>query len=44
MEVLNSCTKLLNSLTKQLYQDAKIIFRILLKIIHTVAGHTDNPE
>ena len=32
MEVLNSWTKLLNSLTKQLYYDAIITFRILVKI------------
>jgi len=44
MEVLNSWTKLLNSLTKQLYYDANIAFGILVKIIHTVAGHTDDPE
>jgi len=44
MEVLHSCTKLLNSLTKQLYYDANITFRILVKIIHPVAGHTDDPE
>jgi len=24
--------------------DANITFRILVKIIHTVAGHTDDPE
>jgi len=44
MEVLNNSTKLLNSLTKQLYYDANIMFRILVKIIHTAAGHTDDPE
>jgi len=44
MEVLNSWTKLLNGLTTQLYYDASITFRILVKIIHTVAGHTDDPE
>jgi len=44
MEVLNSWNKLLNSLTKQLYYDANITFRILVKIVHTVAGHTDDPE
>ena len=44
MEVLNSWIKLLNSSTKQLYYDFKITFRIFVKIIHTVAGHTDDPE
>ena len=44
MGVLNSWTKLLNSLTKQLYYDANITVRILVKIIHTVAGHTDDSE
>jgi len=44
MEVLNSWKKLSNSLTKQLYYDANITFRILVKIIHTVAGHTDDPK
>jgi len=44
MEVLNSWTKLLNSLTKQLYYYANITFRILMEIIHIVAGHTDDPE
>jgi len=44
MEILNSWTKLLNSLIKQLYCDANITFRILVKIIHTVAGHTHDPE
>ena len=39
MEVLNSWTKLLDSLTKQWYYDANITFRILVKIIHTIAGH-----
>jgi len=44
MEVLNSWTQLLNNLTKQLYYDPNITFRILVKIIHTVAGHTEDPE
>ena len=44
MKILNSWTKPLNSLIKQLYYDANITFRILVKIIHTVAGHTDDPE
>jgi len=44
MEVLNSWAKLFNSLTKQLYYDANITFKIFVKIIHTVAGHTDDPE
>ena len=44
MEVLNNCTKLLNSLTKQLHHDANIMFRILVKIIHTVAGHRQSGE
>ena len=44
MEVLNSWTKLLNSLTKQLHYDANITYRILVKIIYTVDGHTDDPE
>ena len=44
MEVLNTWTKLLNSLTKQLYDDTNITFRILVKIIYTVARHTHDPE
>jgi len=44
MEVLKSWTKLLRSLPKQLYYDANITFRIFVKTIHTVAGHTDDPE
>jgi len=44
MEVLNSSTKVLNSLTKSLYYDTNITFRILVKIIHSVAEHTDDPE
>jgi len=44
MEVLNSRTKLLNSLIKQLHCDANITFRILVKIIYTVAGYTEDPE
>jgi len=44
MEVLNGWNKLLNSLTKQLYYDANIMFRILVKIIHTAAEHTDDAE
>jgi len=27
-----------------LYYDANITFRILVKIIRTAAGHTDDPE
>jgi len=26
------------------YYDAKVTFRILVNIIHTAAGHIDNPE
>ena len=44
MKVLNNWTKLLNSWTRQLYYDANITFRIVVKIIHTVARHTDDPE
>jgi len=44
MEVLNSWKNLLNSFTKQLYHDANITFGIHVKIIHTVARHTDDPE
>jgi len=44
MEILNSWTKLLNNSTKQLYYDANITFRILVKTIHAIAGHTDDPE
>jgi len=44
MDVLKSCTKLLNNLTKQLYYDANNTLRILVEIIHTVAGHIDDPE
>jgi len=33
----------LDSWTKQLYYDANITFRILVKKIHTVAGDTDDP-
>jgi len=33
-----------NSWTKQLFYDANITFRILVKIIHIVAGHVDDPE
>jgi len=36
--------KVLNSWTKQLQCDANITFRIIVKIIHTVAGHIDDPE
>ena len=41
--VWNSWTMPLDSWTKQLYYDANITFRILVKIIHTVAGDTDDP-
>ena len=44
MEVLNSWTKLLIRLTKQVYYNANNTFRILVKIIHTVVGHIDDPE
>ena len=43
-EVLNSLAKPLNSLNEQLYYDANIRFRILMRIIHTVAWRTDDPE
>jgi len=33
----------LNICTKQLYYVANITFRILVKIIHTAAGHVDDP-
>jgi len=35
--------KVSNSWTKQLLYDTDITFRILVKIIHTVAGHIDDP-
>ena len=41
--VWNSWTMPLDSWTKQLYYDINITFRILVKIIHTVAGDTDVP-
>jgi len=44
MKVLNSWNKLLNNLTKQFYYDADITFMIRVKIMHTVAAHTDDPE
>jgi len=42
MKVLNNWTKPLNSVTKQLYYDVYITLMILVKLIHTVAGHTDD--
>ena len=35
--------KVLNSWTKQLYYDANITFRIIVKIIYTGVGHADDP-
>jgi len=34
----------LNSRNKELYYDANIMFRILVKLIHTVAGHIGDQE
>jgi len=35
---------ILHSCTKQLHYDVNITSRILVKIIHTVAGHIDDSE
>ena len=43
-KVSNSWTKPLNSWIRQFYYDANITYRILVKIIHTSAGHTDGSE